>query len=189
MGPGRTSTVHGCPSRWEGCGWPDTTTTNKKTTAHSNRKPWRHNESKKRWITRSQVDPVHCLEQASVLCPCTLRTSRSSWINERSNNSAQLPMGSECAVCSSVQPDVITNVKTPFFLDTQGPCGSVRRCSNDTVTHDTECTGVTLSDASAPRFAAAAHRREAPCKAAKIEGSIPSQMSEKLCLQCSLSAA
>ena len=36
MGPGRTSTVHGCPSRWDVCGWPDTTTTSKKTTAHSN---------------------------------------------------------------------------------------------------------------------------------------------------------
>ena len=36
VGPGRTSTVHGCPSRWEGCGWPETTTTDKKTTAHSN---------------------------------------------------------------------------------------------------------------------------------------------------------
>ena len=23
-GPGRTSTVHWCPSRWRGCGWPDT---------------------------------------------------------------------------------------------------------------------------------------------------------------------
>ena len=26
VGPGRTSTVHGCPSRWGGCGWPDSTT-------------------------------------------------------------------------------------------------------------------------------------------------------------------
>ena len=34
--PGRTSTVHGCPSRWEGCGWPEATTTDKKITAHSN---------------------------------------------------------------------------------------------------------------------------------------------------------
>ena len=36
MGPGRTSTAHGCPSRWEGCGWPETTTTTNKSTAHSN---------------------------------------------------------------------------------------------------------------------------------------------------------
>ena len=36
MGPGRTSTVHGCLVRQEGCGWPDTTTTDKKSTAHSN---------------------------------------------------------------------------------------------------------------------------------------------------------
>ena len=35
MGPDRTSTVHGCPSRWEGCGWPETTTTTNKFTAHS----------------------------------------------------------------------------------------------------------------------------------------------------------
>ena len=38
VGPGRTSTVHGCPSRWGGWGWPETTTTTKKTTAHSNKK-------------------------------------------------------------------------------------------------------------------------------------------------------
>ena len=36
MGPGRTSTVRGCLVRQVGCGWPDTTTTNKKSTAHSN---------------------------------------------------------------------------------------------------------------------------------------------------------
>ena len=36
MGPGRTSTVHGCLVRQEGCGWPETTTSDKKTTAHSN---------------------------------------------------------------------------------------------------------------------------------------------------------
>ena len=36
VGPGKTFTVNGCPSRWEGCGWPETTTSDKKTTAHSN---------------------------------------------------------------------------------------------------------------------------------------------------------
>ena len=36
MGPGRTSTVHGCLVRQEGCGWPDTTTTTNKSTALSN---------------------------------------------------------------------------------------------------------------------------------------------------------
>ena len=35
-GSQQTSTIHGCPPRWEGCGWPDTTTTHKKSTAHSN---------------------------------------------------------------------------------------------------------------------------------------------------------
>ena len=37
----------------------------------------------------------------------------------------------------SVQPDVMTNVKTPFCLRLKGPCGSVRRWSDGTVTHDT----------------------------------------------------
>ena len=36
MGPGKTSTAHGCLVRQEGCGWPVTTTTNKKNIAHSN---------------------------------------------------------------------------------------------------------------------------------------------------------
>ena len=36
VGPSRTSTVHGCLVRQEGCGWPDTTTTHKKCTARSN---------------------------------------------------------------------------------------------------------------------------------------------------------
>ena len=35
MGPGRTSTVHGCLVRQEGCGWPETTRSDKKTTAHN----------------------------------------------------------------------------------------------------------------------------------------------------------
>ena len=42
MGPARTSTEHGCLVRQGGCGWPDTTTTTKKTTAHSDMvaEPW-----------------------------------------------------------------------------------------------------------------------------------------------------
>ena len=35
-----------------------------------------------------------------------------------------------------MQPDVVANVKTPFLLETEGPCGSARKCSDDTVTHD-----------------------------------------------------
>ena len=40
--PAGHSTVHGCLVRQGGCGWPETTTTNKKTTAHSNMvaEPW-----------------------------------------------------------------------------------------------------------------------------------------------------
>ena len=34
----------------------------------------------------------------------------------------------------SVQPDVMTNVKNTVLLETQEPCGSVRKCSGDTVT-------------------------------------------------------
>ena len=42
MGPGRTSTVHGCLVRQGGCGWPETTTTTKTTTARSDMvaEPW-----------------------------------------------------------------------------------------------------------------------------------------------------
>ena len=36
-----------------------------------------------------------------------------------------------------MQPGVVTDVKTPFLLETQGPCGSVRKCSADTVTYYT----------------------------------------------------
>ena len=44
----------------------------------------------------------------------------------------------------------MTNVKTPFCFETQGPCGSVRTCIVDTVTDDTiaqvkDVTPVTLS--------------------------------------------
>ena len=48
--------------------------------------------NEKKLISWSQVDPVHCLEQASALCRCTVRTSRWSWINEKNNNLAPLPM-------------------------------------------------------------------------------------------------
>ena len=46
-------------------------------------------------------------------------------------------MWRECAVCRSVQPDVVTHVKTPFCFETQGTCESVRTCDVDTVTDDT----------------------------------------------------
>ena len=54
-----------------------------------------------------------------------------------------------CAVRQSVHPDVMTTVKTPFSLETQGPCGNVRTCDVDTVTDDTsaqvkDVTPVTL---------------------------------------------
>ena len=37
--------------------------------------------NEKGWITRSNID-----RQARMFCRCTVRTSRWSWINERSNN-------------------------------------------------------------------------------------------------------
>ena len=57
--------------------------------------------NEKKLITRSQVDPVHCLEQASALCRCTVRTTRWSWINEKNNNLAPLPMWKKCAQCAN----------------------------------------------------------------------------------------
>ena len=53
----------------------------------------------------------------------------------------------ECAVCSPVQPDVMTSVKTPFCFETQRPCGSVHTCIVDTGTDDTsaQVKDVTLS--------------------------------------------
>ena len=44
-------------------------------------------------------------------------------------------MWSSVQRANSVQPDVMTDVKTPFC--TQRPCGSVRTCDVDTVTDDT----------------------------------------------------
>ena len=54
-----------------------------------------------------------------------------------------------CAVVKSVRPDVMTNVKTPFCVETPGLCKSVRTCDVDTVTDDTsaqvkDVTPVTL---------------------------------------------
>ena len=94
----------------------------------------------KRWITPSQVDPVHCLEQASVLCRCTVRTSRWSWINEKGNNLLRYQCEIECAVCKSVQPDVMTSVKTPFCLRLKGPA-EVYANAVLTQQHMTKCTG------------------------------------------------
>ena len=47
-------------------------------------------------VCSRKVDPVHCLEQASVLCRCTVRTSR--WINKMSNNLLryQCGLGAQC---------------------------------------------------------------------------------------------
>ena len=35
-----------------------------------------------------------------------------------------------------MQSDVVTNVKTPFCFETEGPCENVLECSADTVTGD-----------------------------------------------------
>ena len=57
------------------------------------------------------------------------------------SNLLRFQCGSSVQCANSVQPDVMTDVKTPFCFETQGPCGSVRRCSDDTVTHDTHVQG------------------------------------------------
>ena len=50
-----------------------------------------------------------------------MRTSRWSWINDGSNNSPPLPMWESVRSGQLVQPDVLTNVKTPFCLRLKGP--------------------------------------------------------------------
>ena len=63
-------------------------------------------------------------------------------VDQRSEQQpAPLPMWVVCAVCESVQPDVVANVKTPFLLETQGTSGSVRKCSDNLVTHDVSVQG------------------------------------------------
>ena len=94
----------------------------------------------KRRITRSQVDPAQCLKQASVLCRCTVRTSRWSWINEKGNNLLRYQCEIECAVYKSVQPDVMTSVKTPFCLRLKGPA-EVYANAGLTQQHMNKCTG------------------------------------------------
>ena len=54
-----------------------------------------------------------------------------------SSNLLRFQCGSSVQCANSVQPDVMTSVKTPFCFETQGPCGSVRTCDVDTVTDDT----------------------------------------------------
>ena len=54
-----------------------------------------------------------------------------------SGNLLRFQCGSSVQCANSVQPDVMTYVKTSFCFETQGPCGSVRTCDVDTVTDDT----------------------------------------------------
>ena len=74
-------------------------------------------------ITRSQVDLVHCVEHASASCRCTVRASCWWWTNERSNNLLRV---------RSVRIGDDQCVNT-VLLETQGRCGSVRRCRDDIV--------------------------------------------------------
>ena len=94
---------------------------------------------KEKWITRSQVDlfsSCHCLKQARSLLGCTVRTSRKSWINEMSSNLLpyQCGLSAQWAIGATRCDGKCGNT---VLLETQGPCGGVRRCRDDTVTHDT----------------------------------------------------
>ena len=84
-----------------------------------------------RWITRSQVDPDHWLEHASALCCCTVRASRWWWINERSNNLLRVR---SVRIGATRCDDTCENT---VLLETQGPCGSVRKCGARTATDAT----------------------------------------------------
>ena len=56
----------------------------------------------------------HCLKQASVFCCCTVRTSRWSWINEKSNKLSSAINEGDVRSKQSVQPHMTTSVQTPF---------------------------------------------------------------------------
>ena len=51
-----------------------------------------------------------------------------------------LPVGSVRGV-QSVQPDVMTKCENTVLLETQEPCGSVRKCNGDTATDDRNVQG------------------------------------------------
>ena len=80
---------------------------------------------------------AHCQEQASVFCCRAVRSSCGSCMNEMSSNPLRYRCGRRvrsvligATRCSLVCENTV-------LLATQGPCGSVRRCRGDTVTHDT----------------------------------------------------
>ena len=50
----------------------------------------------------------------------------------------QCELGAQWAIGATRCDDKCVNT---VFLETQGPCGSARRCGDVTVTHDTKCTG------------------------------------------------
>ena len=107
-------------------------------TAEEARTPQRN--AKKMDHSVLQVDPVYCLEQSSVLCRCTVRTSRLSSITEKSNNVLSYQCGRHVR---SVQIGVTRcddKCENTVLLETQVSCRNVRS-SAGTVTHDTSVQG------------------------------------------------
>ena len=80
--------------------------------------------NEKGWITRSQVDPVTAWNKHARYAAVRLRYE--------CGESAQWTIGA--TRCD----DSCVNI---VLLETQGPCGSVRRCSDDTAIHDTSVQG------------------------------------------------
>ena len=86
--------------------------------------------NEKRWITRSQVDPVTAWNKQA--CYAAVRCVQAAG------------RGSMKGAMRSVQIGVTRcddKCDNTVLLETQGPCGSVRRCNDNTVTHDTSVQG------------------------------------------------
>ena len=93
-----------------------------------------------RWITLSQVDPFTAWNKQAwyAAVRCVQAAGRGSMKGAISQLRHQCGECAQCAIGETRRGDTCENT---VLLETQGPCGSARRCSDDTVTHDTSVQG------------------------------------------------
>ena len=90
----------------------------------------------KGWITRSHVDPVTAWNKQAryAAVRCVQAAGRGSMTGAITQLRHQCGKCAQWTIGATRCDDFCVNT---VLLETQGPCGSVRRCSDDTVTHDT----------------------------------------------------
>ena len=104
-------------------------------------------------------------------------------INEMSSNLIhyQCGLSAQCAIGATRCDDPCENT---VLLETQGPCGSARRCRDDTVTHDTKCTSEGFTTSQCHVAASAPILLRPPASSSHVGASVHDSLAFLLSIAC-----